>query len=510
MNARRLLVLLATLAAARPAAAQCQRDVLPVEVDFGEARIALSGERLLVGLPDLEQAFVYDRDDAGTPDPTDDAWVQTALVPAPPASFFGSRVALEGDVALVSANGDVRVFERGVASWAEVAQIAHPGTLRSLALDGDVAALGTTDFGAAQQVQVHRRGAGAWPLEATLAASDGANGDSFGDAVDVSGDTVVVGAYGDDDLGAQSGSVYVYERAGTAWNEAAKLNGFDAASSDSFGRSVALADNRLLVGAPTKVVPGGRGAVYAFERGPSGWSATGTLVPPGAASLDEYGTDVAHDGDEAIVGSETIAYAFDFAGSWTHVATFGTSLIQPVGSCGRDVDRAGDLAALTAADPNGDGLGPPVLPPLPPSSISLASVAGTLCPPFVVAPDSISLAEGGAQGLLLQQNAAFSGLVYLVLGSASGTTPGFSAGSFTIPLNVDPFFELSLLGANVYPFDATLGTFDAAGRAAARFFVTTGLPPALIGVTLSHAYGVLDIAGTLAYVSPPQSLSLAP
>ena len=55
-----------------------------------------------------------------------------------------------------------------------------------------------------------------------LLASDGAAGDSFGRSVSVSGDTVVVGAYADDTPGgANAGSAYVFVRSGTTWTVSA-------------------------------------------------------------------------------------------------------------------------------------------------------------------------------------------------------------------------------------------------------------------------------------------------
>jgi len=51
-----------------------------------------------------------------------------------------------------------------------------------------------------------------------ILASDGAALDYFGISVSQSGDTALVGAYGDDDNGPNSGSVYVYVRdAGGNW-----------------------------------------------------------------------------------------------------------------------------------------------------------------------------------------------------------------------------------------------------------------------------------------------------
>ena len=45
-------------------------------------------------------------------------------------------------------------------------------------------------------------------------ASDGGMDDWFGEQVAIAGDTIVVGAFGNDDDGPKSGSAYVYIRSG--------------------------------------------------------------------------------------------------------------------------------------------------------------------------------------------------------------------------------------------------------------------------------------------------------
>ena len=67
--------------------------------------------------------------------------------------------------------------------------------------------------------------------QAKLTASDGAAVDWFGISVAIAGDTIVVGAYGDDtDNGTNSGSAYVFTRTGTTWTEQAKLTASDGAA----------------------------------------------------------------------------------------------------------------------------------------------------------------------------------------------------------------------------------------------------------------------------------------
>lgn len=82
--------------------------------------------------------------------------------------------------------------------------------------------------------------------QAKLTASDGAAGDNFGVGVAISGDTLVVGAFADD---AGAGSAYVYTRTGGVWTQQAKLTAADGVDEDQFGISVAVSGDTAVVGA---------------------------------------------------------------------------------------------------------------------------------------------------------------------------------------------------------------------------------------------------------------------
>ena len=117
-------------------------------------------------------------------------------------------------------------------------------------------------------------GADNWGQVTKLTASDAAAGDQFGHSVSISGDTVVVGAYADDDAGSDSGSAYVFERnAGGAdnWGQVAKLTAADAAAGDQFGYSVSISGDTVVVGAPRDDDAGSdSGSAYVFERNAGG------------------------------------------------------------------------------------------------------------------------------------------------------------------------------------------------------------------------------------------------
>ena len=154
-----------------------------------------------------------------------------------------------------------------------------------------------------------------------LAASSGAAGDRFGNAVAISesGDTAIVGAT-DDDLvgGTDQGSASVFVRdAQDNWSLQATLTAPGGSDFDHFGRSVALsADGNLaLVGAEgTTVVTGlplqpqqhaEAGTAHLFARSFGSWSHVQTLQHLGPNAFDHFGYSVAlsDSGAVAIVGA---------------------------------------------------------------------------------------------------------------------------------------------------------------------------------------------------------------
>merc|ERR1719152_688729 len=105
-------------------------------------------------------------------------------------------------------------------------------------------------------------------------ASDAAASDYFGRSVAIDGNTIVVGADGDDDAGSKSGSAYVFRTSdsGASYDQVAKLTAADAAASDYFGVSVAIAGGTIVVGAYGDDDAGPlSGSAYVFEDESSWW-----------------------------------------------------------------------------------------------------------------------------------------------------------------------------------------------------------------------------------------------
>ena len=129
---------------------------------------------------------------------------------------------------------------------------------------------------------------------------------------------------------------------------------------------------------------------------------------------------------------------------------------------------------------------------------------------LVANPGSISIAAGGSASLDLSAGSNRAGLVYFVLGSASGTSPGLPLDGNLLPLNVDSFFLTSINFANVAPFGNTFGVLGELGEASASFDLPAGL--SLTPVSLDFAALAIDIAGvpTVEFTSNAASLQLTP
>ena len=113
----------------------------------------------------------------------------------------------------------------------------------------------------------------------------------------------------------------------------------------------------------------------------------------------------------------------------------------------------------------------------------------------------LSVAAGGTQAFALEAGAPLGSLPYLLLGSLSGSWPGFPIDGELLPLNVDAYTLTSLLAPNAPPLSGSFGVLDAQGQGAAAF----SLPPspaltALVGLELNHAFLAVELLPGLLHV----------
>jgi hypothetical protein len=178
-----------------------------------------------------------------------------------------------------------------------------------------------------------------------LLAGDGASEDAFGYSVGFEGDTAVMGAWGDDDNGSDSGSAYVFTRAAGAWTEQQKLTASDGKGGVSFGFGVAVDGDTAVIGAWGDDDNGPfSGSAYVFTRSAGVWTEQQKLTPSDATAIDEFGESVAVDGDTVVVSAWLDDENGDNSGSiyvFTRSAGVWTERLKLLASDGRAEDHLG-------------------------------------------------------------------------------------------------------------------------------------------------------------------------
>ena len=103
-----------------------------------------------------------------------------------------------------------------------------------------------------------------WSEEATLTLGD--DDDRFGNSLSLQGDTLIVGAHLDETAGNRAGSVHVYEFDGVQWNFSETLLPGLVDDNDFFGESLCFDGETLIVGAPgDDDVANDAGSAHVFE-----------------------------------------------------------------------------------------------------------------------------------------------------------------------------------------------------------------------------------------------------
>jgi hypothetical protein len=300
-------------------------------------------------------------------------WTQQAYLKASNAGagdWFGMRVAVSGDTAIVGALGEdssstgvngnqsdnsatnagaAYVFVRSGTNWTQQAYLKASNTgmgdnFGTVAVAGDTVVVGawresssTTRVNGDQgdnragfsgAAYVFTRSGTNWSQQAYLKASNSDGGDLFGDTVSVSGNTVVVGARGEDSSAAavngnqrdnsatNSGAAYVFTRNGTNWSQQAYLKASNTEAGDGFGIRVAVSGDTVVVGAfgesssatgvngnQSENTATNSGAAYVFVRNGTTWSQQAYLKASNTEAWDKFGYSVAVSGATAVVGA---------------------------------------------------------------------------------------------------------------------------------------------------------------------------------------------------------------
>lgn len=295
-------------------------------------------------LTDAGAVYIFEKNPGGL-------WQEVAKITAPDARSrdFFAHIALHGRFLVVGSStsldehgvnfvkmaGAAYVYERtDGGSWLLVQKLTAsdrqaPEThFSTVAINGNTIAVGATgvDTDAAGNNEISQAGAvyvfkrspaGTWSEVQKITPSMRYIGGQFGTAVDVSGNTLLVGTRWDntDETGtlhiSGAGSAYLFESNGAGvWSQVKKLVAHDRHDNDYYGRAVSLSGHYALVGANEGNTDEngenfllGPGAAYLYEKAGNTWSLKKKLVAPDRSQGDEFGTSVSISGAQLIIGA---------------------------------------------------------------------------------------------------------------------------------------------------------------------------------------------------------------
>ncbi|MBM9578358.1 FG-GAP repeat protein [Leptospira sp. 201903070] len=294
---------------------------------FGSS-VAIDGDLVVVGAQweDSDENFITNGPTASANNSKNDSgaayifrrtgviWTQEAYLKTPNPDnndYFGSSVAISGDTVVVGA--------------------PQEGSLSGL-INGTTASADNSKFNSGA-AYVFRKSGPLWVQEAFLKASNLDSNDQFGKKISISGNTIAVGApfedsnqsdvlngsvASSDNSVSSAGAVYVFERSGTSWAQAAFLKAKNVQGGDQFGSSVSIDGNIIAVGSINEssnqsTITNGNlshwneqmpqsGSVYVFSKS-AVWSAESYLKAPNPGSSDLFGWSVGVHANKIVVGA---------------------------------------------------------------------------------------------------------------------------------------------------------------------------------------------------------------
>ena len=295
--------------------------------NFGVS-VAVDGDTVVVGAQGAGVVYVFRTTDGGA------TYAKVAELKAPDDELssdlhFGYSVAIQGGTVVVGTDvagdpyeepGSVYIYRTSDGGntyvFVQKLQASEPtysdgGNFgSSVAIDG-----GTVAISGGGYVYIFRTtdGGGTWSQVAKLVTSEGVSISRISRPA-IAGDVVVAGAPGDDSFGSNAGSVYVFNTTdgGATYDEVAKLGASDAedgattgASSDgdTFGSSVAIEGNTVVVGAEKKNQYTGAAYVYRSTDGGATYVEVAILTAADGVAGDMFGASVAIKGDTIAIGA---------------------------------------------------------------------------------------------------------------------------------------------------------------------------------------------------------------
>lgn len=284
--------------------------------------VAISGNLAIVGAYDETAKKDFGAGRAYIFNVISGALIQTLTSPhATDDGYFGNSVAISGNLAIIGAPGEYakklvgagNAYLFNVTTGALVSTLSSPkpksdGSFGcSVALSGGLAIAGADgepfkkDFGAGN-AYIFNASTGA--LVTTLSSPNAQSNGGFGYSVGVSGKLAIVGAYNENASSTSiqgAGNAYVFNsNKGTLISTLTSPNAQDGGS---FGNSVAINGNLVIVGADGEIAAGHGSAGHAYLFDASTGALTQIMISPHPQLSGNFGNSVALGGSLALVGA---------------------------------------------------------------------------------------------------------------------------------------------------------------------------------------------------------------
>jgi hypothetical protein len=311
-------------------------------MNFGSA-LDLDGQRIVVGAPGDASPYGQRTGSVYVFMRVNDDWeIETILMDDTPMidEHFGSAVDIDGDCLMVGTPADVKMSTT----------------------PGDVSLY---RFGS---VTCFRRSANGWAAETKMRPTilSASSSDEFGASISLRGDTVLIGAplYTTAIPGISynaPGAGFLFSKVNGAWAQQARLMVAGSTSFWKVGSSVALGDGRLFLSAPQRADASYHyGRIFEFTGSGTNWTEGSSIGPSNWEGYETFGSSIALDGDCLIVGSRS-----DYAGAGQKAHVFRRSgsiweqeavLASPDAADGKNhtfgayVALKGDLALVSDTD----------------------------------------------------------------------------------------------------------------------------------------------------------------
>jgi hypothetical protein len=204
----------------------------------------------------------------------------------------------------------VRILRATPTGWVEeyASSIDRPEFGDSVAIDGSIAVIGDSNAGGGGALYVTRRGAqNVWSATDALTPTPRQSGAAFGQEIAIVASAVVAAAPREDVNGASdAGAAYIFELTQSTWTQVSRLTAPTVVAGERFGSAVAISGlneaipDRLLVGSRGAT---GLGRVYAVRRQSGVWEQSFIIEPPVAEANSSFGSQLSMDGDVALIAA---------------------------------------------------------------------------------------------------------------------------------------------------------------------------------------------------------------